>query len=92
VNTPALTQLLAEAEAAFDAADPLAAAQAVERAARLCAQLASSRTLPDGGAFPRLLEQHARLELRALQARDALASQLAQAGRSRRAVAAYRRR
>jgi hypothetical protein len=92
VNAPALAELLAEAEAAFAALDPPAAARAVERAAQVCAELASSRTLPDRGTLPRLLEQRARLELSALKFRDALASQLSQAGRSRRAVAAYRRR
>ena len=89
---PALIELLSDAEAALHAHDPFAASQAVDRAARMCASLATSRTLLNRADLPRLLEQHARLEERAIKVRDALASQLAQAGRSRRAVAAYRRR
>lgn len=84
-----LSELLAGVDAALDREDATAAAEGVAAALRLCEELAAAPVPLDPEALARLAAQHARLEARAVRARDALAARLEEAGRSRRAAAAY---
>lgn len=88
----ALGALLAAADAALDREDAAGAEAAVAAALRVCAELASARVPLDREDLARLSAQHARLEERAVRARDAVAARLEEAGRSRRAATAYGRR
>jgi hypothetical protein len=92
VTPPPLTDLLAAAQAALERDDVAAAARAVDAAARTCADMAARGVAPDPAGLGDLVRRHAQLEARALQTRDALSSRLAQAGRSRQAIRAYRGR
>ncbi len=92
MSASTLSELLSAAEAALDRDDAPAAVQAVEAAARACAALGESGAHLEASLLPRLLEQHARLQSRAVQARDAVTVLLQAAGRSRRARTAYRQR
>ncbi|HYD39784.1 MAG TPA: hypothetical protein VEB43_03060 [Anaeromyxobacter sp.] len=87
-----LAELLSAVDAALDREDAAAAEEAVGAALRLCAELAAARVPLDREELARLSAQHARLEERAIRARDALAARLDEAGRSRRAAVAYGRR
>jgi hypothetical protein len=87
-----LTDLLAVAQAALDREDAPAAAAAVDAAARTCADMAARGVPLDRAALGQLLPRHSLLLERAVRARDGLATRIAQAGRSRRAIVAYGRR
>jgi hypothetical protein len=88
----ALAASLCAIDAALDREDAAAAEEAVGAALRLCAELAERRVPLDREELARLSVQQARLEARAVRARDAIAARLDEAGRSRRAARAYGRR
>ena len=84
-----LGALLAAVDAALDREDAAAAEAAVGAALRVCEELSAARVPLDREELARLSAQHARLEERAVRARDAVAARLDEAGRSRRAAVAY---
>jgi hypothetical protein len=86
----AIEEALTAAAAALERGDGPAAEQAVTAAARACEALAAAGASPDGPALETLRALHARLVERATGARDELAAELDRAGRSRRAISAYR--
>lgn len=87
-----LAELLAAVEESLEREDAQAAARAVEATTRLCAEAAATGVQLDREDLAHLLEQHARVQARALQVQREVAESLHDAGRSRRAADAYGRR
>jgi len=92
MDRPPLADLLAATRAALDRGDAAAAASAAGEAARTCTHMAAGGISLDREELGRLRKQQTELQAQALRAREALSARLAQAGRSRRAILAYRRR
>jgi hypothetical protein len=84
-----LEAALAEAAAALEAGDPLAAAPAAERAARICEEARASGSSPSAAERDALLRTQARADAAARAVRARLADEMGRASTARRASLAY---
>jgi hypothetical protein len=85
-----LAEALAEASAALEAGDPVAAAPPAERAARICEEARASGARLDTEEIGAVGRAHARAARAAGSERERLAGALGRASSARRAADAYR--